>query len=65
MNTHYNASLILFIVGILIVVVSHLWLLKQHTYTKQGMDNHSYTNLVAAVLIIIAWYMGRCEKSLT
>ena len=47
----------LYVIGVLIVVGSHLWLLQKKTWTPDDIYYHALLNLFAACLLIGGWWM--------
>jgi hypothetical protein len=54
---------VLYLVGILIVIGSHVWLLRVGHMADNVVKSHSYLNLIASALIIAGWLLKQNEKS--
>lgn len=58
-----NMAFWLYLVGIAIIVLSHIWLLNKGTMvTADEIYYHSLTNLFAACLLIGGWWMRSSEE---
>lgn len=55
---HKNIGMILFVVGVIIVVATHLMILTSGL-SQTSLDAHAMINLVAAAMILAGYFIGK------
>ena len=55
-------ALVLYLIGLAIVIGSHVWLLIKGSLPKNKVTEHSLANLLAAALIIIGYILNTRQQ---